>query len=160
VAQDVLAALNDSGLDPTHLELELTESILLEPEDTILETVSRWASCGIRLSIDDFGTGYSSLAYLKRFKVDKLKIDRSFIVNLQRDEEDRAIVLAMIQIARSLNLRTIAEGVEDVELAAQLKGMECDEVQGYLYTPPLPAAELTSWLAEREQRTALPGGIS
>jgi diguanylate cyclase (GGDEF)-like protein/PAS domain S-box-containing protein len=146
VSLDVVAALEDSGLDPTCLDLELTESILLQNETAVLDTVAAWKARGIQLSIDDFGTGYSSLAYLKRFKVDKLKIDRSFIINLLINEEDRAIVQAIIQIARSLNLRTIAEGVEDALMADQLKIMGCDEIQGYLYSKPLPAAAFEQWL--------------
>lgn len=141
VVADVQAALEASGLDPAGLELELTESILLQGEDALQETLAAWKAQGIHLSIDDFGTGYSSLAYLKRFPVDKLKIDRSFIKDLLTNAEDRAIVLAIIQIARSLNLRTVAEGVDDPALAEQLKVMGCDEGQGYLYAEPLPAEE-------------------
>ncbi len=144
--QDVMNALDDSGLDPAFLDLELTESILLKNQQLVLDTVAYWKERHIQLSIDDFGTGYSSLAYLKRFKVDKLKIDRSFIINLFKNDEDRAIVLAMIQIARSLNLRTIAEGVEDTALAEQLRVMGCDEAQGYLYAKALPAADLEQWM--------------
>ena len=154
VEQDVMVALKESGLDPAHLELELTESILLHHEETILNTISRWKARGIHLSIDDFGTGYSSLAYLRRFKVDKLKIDRSFILDLQYDEEGRAIVQAIIQIARSLNLRAIAEGVEDPVLADQLKIMGCDEAQGNLYSKPLPATELVQWLKDADRRAS------
>ena len=145
--QDVQDALDASGLAPAALELELTESILLENAAAVQETVARWKARGIQLAIDDFGTGYSSLAYLKRFKVDRLKIDRSFILDLLTDEEARAIVLAMIQVARSLNLRTIAEGVEETAVAERLKVMGCDEAQGYLYGRPLPAVELEEWLA-------------
>ena len=146
---EVLAALTASGLDPAGLELELTESLLLQGEERVLATLLEWKAQGIQLSIDDFGTGYSSLAYLKRFQVDKLKIDRSFLVNLLSSGEDRAIVLAMIQIARSLNLRTLAEGVEEAAQAEQLRVMGCDEGQGYHYARPLPAADLTRWLADR-----------
>ena len=145
--QDVIAALADSGLAPHQLELELTESILLQDIDSVLTTVSRWKALGIRLSIDDFGTGYSSLAYLKRFKVDKLKIDRSFVSDIAHDEEDRAIVQAIIQMARSLNLRTIAEGVESLTIVDRLSAMGCDEAQGYLYAKPLPADEVESLFA-------------
>lgn len=146
LGQDVLAALDESGLDPAALELELTESILLHDPEAVRETVAAWKERGIQLSIDDFGTGYSSLAYLKRFKVDKLKIDRSFINGLQYDEEDRAIVQAIIQIAHSLKLRTIAEGVEDRAQARRLAAMGCDQVQGYLYSQPLAPEQLERWL--------------
>ena len=149
LGSEVLAILAESGLDPAGLDLELTESLLLQGEDSVLATLLDWKAQGIQLSIDDFGTGYSSLAYLKRFKVDKLKIDRAFVVNLLTDGEDRAIVQAMIQIARSLNLKTIAEGIEEAAQAERLQVMGCDEVQGYLYARPLPAAELTRWLERR-----------
>lgn len=150
--QEVLAALAEIGLEPSALELELTESILLEHNPKVRETLEHWKSQGIRLSIDDFGTGYSSLAYLKRFKVDKIKIDRSFVHNLVVDDEDRAIVLAIIQMARSLHLKTIAEGVESIGQADLLASMGCDEVQGYLYARPLPAVELEWWLEQRRKR--------
>jgi diguanylate cyclase (GGDEF)-like protein len=145
----VLDTLAASGLEPGGLDLELTESLLLQGEEGVLATLLEWKARGIQLSIDDFGTGYSSLAYLKRFKVDKLKIDRAFVNQLLTVGEDRAIVLAMIQIARSLNLKTLAEGVEEEAQAEQLKVMGCDGVQGYLYSRPLPAADLTRWLEER-----------
>ncbi len=146
---EVLDALAASGLAPGLLELELTESLLLQNEAIVQETVTRWKAQGIKLAIDDFGTGYSSLAYLKHFRVDKLKIDRSFIIDICQDEEARAIVQAMIQMARGLNLRTIAEGVEEAAVAEQLRFMGCDEAQGYLYSTPLTAIELEQWLCER-----------
>ena len=101
---------------------------------------------GVQLSIDDFGTGYSSLSYLQRFNVDKIKIDRSFVMNLLDDQSQVAIVRAMIQMAGSLNLKTIAEGVENTALAEKLKGLGCDEAQGYLYARPLSVAALEQWL--------------
>lgn len=127
--------------------------MLLQNEAIVQETVTRWKAQGIKLAIDDFGTGYSSLAYLKRFKVDKLKIDRSFVADIQTNPEDHAIVQAVIQIARSFNLRTIAEGVEDALLAERLKVMGCDEAQGYLYAKPLPAPDLERWLQARFDET-------
>ncbi|KAA6186666.1 EAL domain-containing protein [Thiohalocapsa marina] len=151
--QDVDAALASSGLDPACLELELTESMLLRDEPGILDLVRRWRTRGIQVSIDDFGTGYSSLAYLKRLQVNKLKIDRSFIVDMAGNQEDRAIVQAIIEMARTLRLKTIAEGVEDATLASQLRFMGCDEVQGYLYSRPLPASELATWLRQFDDRS-------
>lgn len=148
VVEDVRAALAQSGLDPSGLDLELTESMLYG-EESVLATLFNWKDQGIQISIDDFGTGYSSLAYLKRFKVDKLKIDRSFVLSLVSNAEDRAIVKAIIQIAHGLNIRILAEGIEQTEQAEQLLAMGCDEVQGYLYAPPLTAAELTQWLEGR-----------
>ncbi|NCA70044.1 MAG: EAL domain-containing protein, partial [Sphingobacteriia bacterium] len=149
VEEDVRAALHKSGLDPCGLELELTESILLRGEESVLEIVAAWKSLGIRLAIDDFGTGYSSLAYLKQFQVDKLKIDRSFILDMATHDQDRAIVQAIINMAYGLKLCTIAEGVEDAPLASQLRCMGCDQAQGYLYAPPGAAADLERWLRER-----------
>lgn len=135
--QSVISALEDSGLDPALLELELTESILIHDTETVLATVKRLKLLGIKLSIDDFGTGYSSLSYLKRFEVDKLKIDQSFVRNLESHPEDIAIVHAIIQMAHSLGLTTIAEGVETESVGECLKLMKCDEVQGYFYARPM-----------------------
>ena len=146
IVDQILDTLAETGLDPEGLELELTETLLFEDRERVLAAVERLKAQGIGLSIDDFGTGYSSLAYLKRFKVDKLKIDRSFVSHLLHSEEDQAIVQAMIQIARSLNLKTIAEGIEDVALAERLRALGCDQGQGYLYSRPLPVAELEQWL--------------
>jgi diguanylate cyclase (GGDEF)-like protein/PAS domain S-box-containing protein len=140
----VAQVLERSGLDPALLELELTETILIQETDKVLATVTRLKHMGIRLSIDDFGTGYSSLAYLKRFKVDKLKIDRSFIRNLANDPENAAIVRAIVNLANSLGLRTVAEGVEDECTLHRLRYYHCDEVQGYLISHPLPAEEFTT----------------
>ena len=152
--QDVTSALEQSGLDPKRLELELTESIMLQNEDQIMATIARWKARGIRMSIDDFGTGYSSLAYLTRFNVDKLKIDRSFVTNMRHSEQDLAIVKAIIQVAQSLQLRTIAEGIEDASIALQLKELGCDELQGYLYAPPMPAVDFIRWLLAHQDTLA------
>lgn len=143
---EVIAALQETGLEPERLELELTESLLLEDAESVLGTVNRLKALGIQLSIDDFGTGYSSLSYLQRFNVDKLKIDRSFVNKLSDAQGGTAIVSAMIQMAKSLNLKTLAEGVEDSATAEKLKRLGCDQVQGYLYANPLSAGELTRWL--------------
>lgn len=147
--QTVMAALAASGHDPACLELELTESILIQHTDTIFSTLRRLKSLGLQLSIDDFGTGYSSLAYLKRFEVDKLKIDQSFIRDLADDPGDAAIVRAIIQMAHSLNLTTIAEGVENENIANLLRLNHCDEVQGYFYAKPMPADKLALFLENR-----------
>lgn len=146
--QLVLQALADTGLPPGCLELELTESVLIEDEQRPLTVLRRLKAQGVRLSIDDFGTGWSSLSYLRRFQVDKLKIDRSFIRDMLFDPEDRAIVEAIIQIARTLRIRTVAEGVEDAALAGELRRMGCDELQGYYYARPLPAAAFAAWMRE------------
>lgn len=149
VEQTVLRALEATGLPPDCLELELTESIMLQNVEQVLATVRRLKLLGVKLSIDDFGTGYSSLSYLKRFEVDKLKIDQSFIRDLASDPDDAAIVRAVIQMAHSLNLKTIAEGVETDDIRHMLRVFQCDEAQGYLFARPMPAAEFTRFLSSK-----------
>lgn len=146
----VAQALRDSGLAPEQLELELTESILLHNTEQVLAGVDQIKQLGVKLSIDDFGTGYSSLAYLKRFAVDKLKIDQSFVHDLAHDSDDAAIVRAIIQMAAGLGLRTIAEGVEDAAVLAALRRFGCDEAQGYYLARPLQAAEFAELVARIE----------
>ena len=152
----VRQALAASKLDPTLLELELTESLLLDDAELVLETVRRLKALGLQLSIDDFGTGYSSLAYLKRFAVDKLKIDQSFVRDIATNADDAAIVRAIVSMAHSLKLKVIAEGVETEDMAWRLKSFGCDEAQGYLYARPMPAGELADWLKAR--LAGAPGG--
>jgi diguanylate cyclase (GGDEF)-like protein len=147
--ESITHALRASGLDPRYLELELTESILIHDAAGVLETVRALKQLGLKLSIDDFGTGYSSLSYLKRLAVDKLKIDQSFVRDLATDPEDAAIVQAIIQMAHSLKLATIAEGVEDEAMLACLRNYQCDEAQGYHYARPMPAEEFARYLAEQ-----------
>ena len=144
----VINALVLSDLDSQWLELELTESILLQDAEATLDTVHRLKALGVKLSVDDFGTGYSSLAYLKRFAVDKLKIDQSFVRDLVTDPDDAAIVRAIIQMAHSLKLKTIAEGVETEELCNLLQLFRCDEIQGYWLARPMPAQELEDFVRE------------
>lgn len=140
--QSVTAALEESALPAERLELELTESMLISDADAILDTVKRLKQIGVKLSIDDFGTGYSSLSYLKRFEVDKLKIDQTFVRDLASDAEDAAIVRAIIQMAASLGLSTIAEGVETQDVFELLTEFGCDEAQGYWLARPMPAMQL------------------
>ena len=149
IEKSVAGAIEASGIEPYMLELELTESILISDTENILSTVKRLKSMGVRLSIDDFGTGYSSLSYLKRFEVDKLKIDQSFIRDLATDPEDAAIVRAIIQMARSLGLRTVAEGVETQDVLDHLRLFHCDETQGYFHARPLPAADFVAFFQAR-----------
>jgi diguanylate cyclase (GGDEF)-like protein/PAS domain S-box-containing protein len=136
------ATLVDTGLHPECLEIEVTESLMMADVEAALRTMHALKSMGIGLSIDDFGTGYSSLSYLKRFPVDVLKIDRSFVHDLAAGEDDAAMVDAIISLARGLHMRVIAEGVETRAQLEYLRSHGCDEVQGYLYSRALPVAEL------------------
>ena len=142
--QTVVEALTGSGLEPQFLELELTESILIRDTENVLQTVRQLKLLGVKLSIDDFGTGYSSLAYLSRFAVDKVKIDQSFVRGLTSSPGDAAIVRAIIQMARSMRLRTIAEGVEEQQLFDYLRAHHCDEAQGFHIGRPMPADEFAA----------------
>ncbi|WP_168163374.1 EAL domain-containing protein [Curvibacter sp. PAE-UM] len=150
IEDTVVQALAGTGLDPSRLELELTESILIQDVEQVMTTVRRLKQLGVKLAIDDFGTGYSSLSYLKRFDIDKLKIDQSFIRDLASDPDDAAIVRAIIQMAHSLDLLTIAEGVETPDLLLQLQSFGCDEAQGYHFARPMPAAEFELYMGSRK----------
>jgi EAL domain-containing protein (putative c-di-GMP-specific phosphodiesterase class I) len=135
----VASVLAVSGLAPELLELELTESILVRDAEDALQRLHALSRLGVRLAIDDFGTGYSSLGYLKRFPLDKLKIDRSFISGLPTAESDAAIVRAILQMADALGLKVVAEGVETEAQRAFLQACGCDGFQGWLYAPALDA---------------------
>ncbi len=139
LADTVVAALTDSGLDPLLLELELTESMLIENTDVVLANIRKVKALGVQLSIDDFGTGYSNLAYIGRLAVDKLKIDRSFVLDLCSNHDSARITAAVIQMAHSLNLTAVAEGVEDQDTVHQLRQLRCDVAQGYHFGRPGPA---------------------
>ncbi|MDC7815696.1 putative bifunctional diguanylate cyclase/phosphodiesterase [Pseudomonas sp. BLCC-B112] len=137
--QQLQRALLDSALDPTLLELEITEGVLMQNVEATLATLQAIKALGVRLAVDDFGTGYSSLSYLRKFPVDVLKIDQSFIHGLSHEPKDAALVSAIIQLGRSLNLSIIAEGVETQEQLAFLKQQGCEEGQGYYFSKALPA---------------------
>lgn len=138
----------DSGVDPQLLEFELTESMLMSDAESAVETLQQIKARGIRLALDDFGTGYSSLSYLKRFPLDALKIDRVFIRDLAPQGEDASIVLAIINLARSLKLRVIAEGVETAEQLALLRKHDCDEAQGYFIAHPMDTDSMSRLLRD------------
>ncbi|MHB1189176.1 bifunctional diguanylate cyclase/phosphodiesterase [Thiobacillus sp.] len=145
----VTRILDEEKLAPQYLELELTEGVAMEDAPAAIAVMDRLHARGIRMSIDDFGTGYSSLSYLKRFKVYKLKIDQSFVRDISQDPEDRAIVSAIISLASSLGLQTIAEGVETEGQLAFLREQGCSEVQGYYFSKPLPADEFEAFMRTR-----------
>ncbi|MCY2958563.1 MAG: EAL domain-containing protein [Planctomycetota bacterium] len=135
----VARVLEETGLDPDGLELELTESMLLQDADATIETLRTMKHMGIHLSIDDFGTGYSSLSYIKRFPVDALKIDQSFVREVLSSPEDSAITTSIVLMGKSLNLTVVAEGVETKSQLEFLRVLECDEAQGYLFSRPVTA---------------------
>ena len=144
----IRSALINSGLAASQLELEVTESLLMEDSASSQSTLASIKQMGIHISVDDFGTGYSSLAYLKRFPLDTLKIDRSFVKDMGIDPDDTAIVRAVIALARSLRLTVVAEGVETQEQLAHLREALCDQAQGYFITRPMTAAAFETWMTE------------
>jgi EAL domain-containing protein (putative c-di-GMP-specific phosphodiesterase class I) len=151
--QQVAQVLQETGLDPDYLELELTEGIIMENIETAIITLKELKKMGVHLSVDDFGTGYSSLAYLKQFPIDTLKIDRSFVLDITTDPDDAMIALLIINMAHNLKLKVIAEGVETKEQLTFLRSYNCDEIQGYLFSRPVPAEELVKLLQERRTLT-------
>ncbi len=146
VETSVAQALAASGLPSTNLELELTESLLIQDSLALAESLASLRRMGVRFAIDDFGTGYSNLAYLKRFEVERLKIDQTFVRRLTDDLQDQAIVRAIVQMASSLNLFTVAEGVEDAATLALLGDLGCQQGQGFHWSPAVPAAEFEVFL--------------
>lgn len=148
--ENIARELHESQLGPDCIELELTESILIRDVEETLKKLASLAALGVKMSIDDFGTGYSSLSYLKRFPINKLKIDRSFVMHLPDDESDVAIVTAIISMAHALRLKVIAEGVETEEQKKLLQSLNCDEVQGFLYARALTAEDFeASYLKQK-----------
>ena len=146
-AGELAAVLHATGLEPRFLEIELTESVLMHHTGQVLETLNAIKALGVGVTIDDFGTGYSSLAYLKRYPIDKLKIDRSFVMDTPQSADDVAIVTAIIQMGHSLQLNTVAECVETAEQKELLHRLGCDLVQGFLVSAPMDAQATQRWLS-------------
>lgn len=146
----VTQILMDAGLPPEYLELELTEAMAMDNPLGAITLMNQLRDQGIRLSIDDFGTGYSSLNYLKKFNVSKLKIDQSFVRDISDNPDDKAIVTAIINLATSLGVKTIAEGVETAGQLAFLRLQGCDEVQGYYFSKPLPVPEFEAFVRQQQ----------
>jgi diguanylate cyclase (GGDEF)-like protein len=144
--EQVAARLRETGVEPSRLTLELTESTLMADPDTAMAVLNRLGAMGVSLAIDDFGTGYSSLAYLKQLSVDELKIDRSFVMHLTQSRNDEVIVRSTVELAHNLDLRVVAEGVEDEDTLAQLRRFGCDQAQGFHLSRPLPAEQVPLWL--------------
>ncbi|HUF79709.1 MAG TPA: EAL domain-containing protein, partial [Burkholderiales bacterium] len=142
-------ALRETGLPAQRLDLEITESVIIQHSEEVIARFEALDDMGVRISIDDFGTGYSSLSYLKRFAIHQLKIDQSFVRDISSDPDDAAIVSAIIAIAHSLGLQVVAEGVETPEQLAFLKSLGCDAGQGYYFSKPVPAEEFGLLLESR-----------
>lgn len=150
-AQRVGKIINGAGIDPRCLELELTESVLMEDAESVSVILAEFKQAGISIAVDDFGTGYSSLSYLKRFPIDKLKIDQSFVRDVTVDANDASLVKAIIAMARALNLKTIAEGIETPDQLEFLRAEGCEEAQGYLIGRPMTAEKISELLQEKKQ---------
>lgn len=152
VAAEIAAVLLETGLAPQYLEIELTESVLMHQTGQVLDTLNAIKGLGVGISIDDFGTGYSSLAYLKRYPIDKLKIDRSFVADTPENTDDVAIVTAIIQMGRSLQLQTVAEGVETQAQIDLLAGLGCDLIQGFAVAMPMGEESTRRWLLRNKTK--------
>jgi EAL domain-containing protein (putative c-di-GMP-specific phosphodiesterase class I) len=149
-ASEVAAALRSADAAPQLLTLELTEDVLVGDPELAARRMDELHALGVRLSVDDFGTGYSSLTYLKRLPLDEVKLDKAFVDGVVNDAADRAVVTAVVDIAHTLGLRVVAEGVERTEQASALLVLGVDELQGYLHARPMPAQSVTGWLRSRE----------
>ena len=140
--QTIAEILRSTGLEPRYLEIELTESAVMHDAEQFIAMLAQLKQLGVSIAVDDFGTGYSSLSYLKRFPVDRLKVDRSFVLDIATDVDDAAIVRAIIALGHNLGLKVVAEGVETREQLEFLRANHCDELQGYYFSRPMPAEEL------------------
>lgn len=157
ICKQILTTISDAGLESHHVELEITETALMQDVDASAEALRELHSRGLHLAVDDFGTGYSSLSYLKRFSVDTLKIDRSFVRDITKNADDRTVVSAIVAMAHRLGIRVVAEGVEKEAQLAYLTTLECDQLQGYLIARPMPVDEAGDWLTGARQRGPIPG---
>ncbi|NTV12082.1 MAG: EAL domain-containing protein, partial [Zoogloea sp.] len=152
----VKSALATAGLPGAALQLEVTETSMMEDAETAIGMLRALKSLGVRIALDDFGTGYSSLAYLKRFPIDVIKIDKSFVKDVCMDEDSAAIARAIVALARSMRRKTLAEGIEDAEQAAFLLAERCDVFQGYFFGRPMPAEDFRRRVGEPPERLCTP----
>ena len=141
--------LEEADLDPRSLKLEITESVVMQDAEATISTLQQLKAMGIQLAIDDFGTGYSSLSYLKRFPIDTLKIDRSFVAGVGQNPQDTAIVRSVVALAQALGLSVTSEGIETADQEAYLRELGCDFGQGYLFARPQAAEHIGPLLRER-----------
>ncbi|MNI02895.1 Phytochrome-like protein cph2 [compost metagenome] len=148
--QFIQDTLKETGLSPTSLCLEITESVAMKNVSFIMDTMDKLKQLGVQISIDDFGTGYSSLSYLKRFRVHTLKIDQSFIRDVTTDEDNAAIVTALIVMSQQLKIKSLAEGVETQEQLEFLRSRGCNEIQGFIFSRPLPADQFEAMLMDKK----------
>jgi EAL domain-containing protein (putative c-di-GMP-specific phosphodiesterase class I) len=151
LAERVASLIEKYAISPTDLEIELTESMIMANPEEVSAVLARLRATGITIAIDDFGTGYSSLAYLRRLPIDVLKIDRSFVTNADHDEDDAQIVRIIVALGDVFHLEVVAEGVETSSQAEFLKSCGCSITQGFLHSPPLPAAVFRAWLRIRSR---------
>jgi cyclic di-GMP phosphodiesterase Gmr len=151
VVSDFMRAIGDASLDPCLLDIELTESCLIDDEGAAIELIKQFRQLGARVHLDDFGTGYSSLSQLARIPLDAIKLDASFVRGVNENPVSQALARAIVAVARTLELKVIAEGVETTEEAVFVDTLGVDAKQGYLYAKPMPAAEFTAWLAQRRR---------
>jgi EAL domain-containing protein (putative c-di-GMP-specific phosphodiesterase class I) len=148
----VVGALATSGLSAGRLELEITEAVLIRDDEAALAILHQLRAAGVRIALDDFGTGYSSLSYLQRFPFDKIKIDRCFVTGIAEPDGSTSIVRAVVNIAAARNMTTTAEGVETEQQRDLLRALGCTEMQGYLFSPAKPAADIRRLLQSNHGR--------
>lgn len=146
--------LRETGLPAKYLSVEITESMLMQDVENTIKTLAAIKQMGLGIAIDDFGTGYSSLNYLKRFPIDTLKVDRSFVMDIAKDDDDRAVIVSIIGLAHNLKLKVVAEGVETREELEFLKAHDCDMIQGYYFSRPLPLQDFAAFLKARREKQA------
>ena len=150
-AQNVKNTLLKYGVKPKNIELEVTESVVMDELETVINTLRELQELGIEIAIDDFGTGFSSLSYIQSLPLDRLKIDRAFIMNIENDKDDVSMVKAIIAMSKSLNLIVLAEGIENSNQLNLLQNLSCDRYQGYYFNKPLDSHTFTSLYFEQEK---------